>query len=405
MRFFKKHYIYILAILPILNLATTSIAIFVFFTLTFVYYDREESKKNIKYFSEWTIIFWMSLPLFLCLLSLIFKNNFISNLSFVERNLSFLIIPLAVFGGKPFKKIINVERFVKIYIFSSAILSLSVLVFIIITFLNTDIIFDLSNYHFVLKVREHIDKIPFVNEHPIYLSILLGTAIIFLFFYKFCNGYINLLIGIVLILGLLLASSRGPILALILVIVGIIFYKYRFKLKALGIVLCFLMVTIVIGITTPLKSRILEIRNIEHLYPKGEYYNSFTLRLGIYNCVSEIIMDTPWNGHGSGDVQIKLNDCYVSMYETDAYNKTTYNSHNQFFFYYLAFGPIGFTLIIISFIIFIKKAIHSKDGNYLFFLIFFYLCLLFENVLSRNTGIMVFTIFNSLFYFKSYLKE
>ena len=151
-----------------------------------------------------------------------------------------------------------------------------------------------------------------------------------------------------------IASSRGVIAGLVIVSIIIVFQEVKSHKKAIFITIGLILGILAISFLTPIKSRIDEILNTKNIYPVGLQYNSFNLRVAIYDCSLKIINRSPLIGYGPGDVQNELNECY-------------------------------------------KKFVKGKNRLYLNFLILFYIVFLTENVLYRNSGMVLFVTFNCLF--------
>lgn len=400
-----KYSVYALALLPLLNLATTSIAIALFVLGSIIEY-RNGERKLIRGNKEIIkILFWFSLPFMFYIISLIWTENVQEGISFINRSWALIIVSFVVFVLRPFNKMLHTAIFIRIYILSSGFLALLLLGYLSVQFYVGNIEYDITSYMSVVQFRKQINELPFFNEHPIYITLLLGTAIIFLFFYRFKSIWATFFLYFIMVSVVFLASSRGPLAALILVLGAVLFLSIKNKKKATLVLLLFFVVVGVGGYYSPLKSRVLEIVNTKHLYPKGVYYNSFNLRMGIYKCGFEIASNAPWYGYGAGDVQDKLNDCYRNRFDTNAYEQITYNTHNQYLFYWISFGWFGLLIILLSYAAFLRKAVLRNDKMYFFFLTFFFLSMLTENILSRNTGIVLFSMFNSILYNNSCLKN
>jgi len=302
---------------------------------------------------------------------------------------------------RPFESVQQIKIFQKVYIVSAFLLALITLLYLFFSLYLGKLNYDISDYQSILLLRSEIGKIPFIKEHPIYLTLILGVGMILLVYNDFKIKWLRPLIFSVMFIMVLLASSRGPIISLVLVFAGMIMYKLKKPSKYIPLILALFGSICLIFFYTPMKSRILEAVNSRNLYPEGIHYNSFNLRMGIYKCGVEIAKKTPFFGYGSGSVQPKYDACYESNFNTDAYKLNIYNSHNQYFFYLICFGYFGLILILASFVFFLVKAYKTKLPEYLFFLLFLFISLLTENVLNRNTGIMIFSIFNTLFLFQT----
>jgi O-antigen ligase len=121
-------------------------------------------------------------------------------------------------------------------------------------------------------------------------------------------------------------------------------------------------------------------------------------RLFIYYCDKELLAKQIVFGYGVGDVQDKLNACYLennfkSKYKSDR----IFNSHNYFIHLWLAGGILTMLLFIFMLFFNARLAFSNKDYAYLFFLFFVGVNLLFDNILLRFQGALYFALFNSLF--------
>lgn len=397
----NRIFLYALATLPLLSMVMVHIAI-IFFVVGGILSFKEKDILVLNTKDKLKGIFWISLPFLMYSIGLLWSLDISSDLSFVARSYVFLLFPLVVFYGQAYNRQ-NIKIFIQVYIWCSFIFSCLICLYLIYSFFTGEINFVNSDYFSVLQLRTKIDTIPIIHEHPIYLSLMLGMALIVLYFNRFRKRRTNYIITIILLGTLLLASSRGPILALIIVFCGVIIQANKNKVKAISFLLLFLISVVGTVYFSPLNSRIKEITTTKHFYPQGIHHNSYNIRNGIYKCAYEIAEETPIYGYGGGRVQSLLNTCFINNFNSDVYIKRNYNTHNQYFHFYISFGLLGFILIMFSFALFFRRAFLVQDYSYIYFLIFFLICFLTENIINRNTGIVLFSIFNSLFYFRTYL--
>ncbi|MGB3150590.1 MAG: O-antigen ligase family protein [Maribacter sp.] len=403
MLFIKRNLIYALALLPLLNMALTNIALALFAISGIISFIEKKETGIVQVKTLILDICCLSLPLLTAAISLIWTQDLKTGWSFVERSLPFLVIPLVVFLGKPINKKQQFKKFIKVYVISAFVLAIIVLGHILAWYvLDSHIIVYKS---FEDYTREGVDKIPFFNEHAIYLALLMSTALLFLFYIRFKKIWLKATIAIVLLATMVLLGSRGPLIALIIVFIGIILFKkwhLQYKAFAIG---GFVLFTVLIVLFSPLKNRMAQFISTKHLYPQGDYFNSVNLRTAIYTCSYKLGFKEPILGLGPGDVQISLNECYRNNFNTTAFDKGIFNSHSQLLFYWISYGFAGLFIFLAVYFLFVRKALFRKQHLYLSFLIFMALCSLSENILNRNTGIMIFSIFNSFFYFSNHLKE
>lgn len=392
----KEIYLYLLALLPILSLAMVSIAIILFSVVSLFYFLKNYNNVFKPRRKDWMLFLLFTTPFFFYIMVLIWTDNMSVGFKIIQKNIPFIIIALSIFIFKPFKTIEELKLFNKTYIVASVVLVILTLVFIVFNF--SGIVNGVNNYSSVINLRNSIELVPLIGEHPIYFSLLIAMGLLLLFYNKFKSEVLNIVYALFLIFGLIIASSKGVIIAVVVVSVLIIFQEIKRKTKAIITLILFIAGLSFVVYFSPLKTRIEEIIENQYIYPEGVHFNSINLRTAIYNCSFSLINESGLIGFAPGDLQQELNECY-KKFNTNAFSDNDYNSHNQYLDYLLSFGILGGVLIIFIFCYYIKIAMNSKDKLYFNFLILFYIVFLFENVLVRNTGIVLFTTFNCLFAF------
>ena len=394
LRFFKEKYIYILALLPLMSLFMVSVAITVFFIgsfLSLIYYEKSGNNNGKLQINK--VVLFCILPFLLYLISLFWTENLDVGFRYAGKTLSFFVLPITVFILKPFKSTLQFKNFNKVFIMASAISMVITVIYILFRINN---IFNKRNeYSINIKLRETIELTPIIGEHTIYFSLIMAIALLLLFYNRFKYQWLNIFLCLLFIMGIVIASSKGVILSVLLVGILLAFQEIKSKVKVIMVIALSLFGFVTIAYFSPIKDRVNEIIKTKHIYPKEEYYNSFNLRMAIYNCSFSLIKETPIMGYGPGDVQQELNNCY-KKFNTSAFNNKNYNTHNQYLDYILSFGVIGLILILFSFIYFLGIAIVYKNNEYFNILILFYSSFFTENFLVRNTGIVLFISFNCL---------
>jgi O-antigen ligase len=126
-------------------------------------------------------------------------------------------------------------------------------------------------------------------------------------------------------------------------------------------------------------------------------------RVVIWNCFFEVIKKTDFNyfiGYNDAkNIQLVLNECYKSSIENVSKNKyffkTKFNTHNQFFDFFLQGGLIGLTL----FLLILGYSFYLCRFNFtsLFVLVGFILFLIAENLFHRQIGVYLIGVFIPLF--------
>lgn len=113
-------------------------------------------------------------------------------------------------------------------------------------------------------------------------------------------------------------------------------------------------------------------------------------------------------GVGIGDVQDELNTFYLNhINESKVYGlalEKTLNSHNNYAFLWIAGGLILLIPFFINLLFSLYVSYTNRDWLFLCFIILITINMLTENILSRMTGILFYTLFNSLFLASNKLK-
>ncbi len=234
--------------------------------------------------------------------------------------------------------------------------------------------------------------------HPIYLSIHIGIALLLISsIIKKCTTSQKKVLCLALLLLIVftaILNKKGPIISLVLT--GIFYTvnnKFNFKqIIYLFSILIFLSLSIIYLPKYNNVNRFKELINVE--------YNANTstgIRIQIYQCAVKKIAQFPVFGYGWGDTKFILNDCYRN--KSPNLLKHNYNTHNQFFSILLSTGLIGF-FAFVYYIFYIFK-VSNKIKFQLFFFYILYICLnmLTENILEREDGVIVITLFINMLLF------
>lgn len=115
---------------------------------------------------------------------------------------------------------------------------------------------------------------------------------------------------------------------------------------------------------------------------------STSIRLGIYDCSFTIIKQQLFMGYGVGDAQKELNLCYAN--KSDILLMHRFNSHNQYLDVAIKTGLIGLFVFLGFLAINFRNAIKKKNKPLIMILVLYCLLFLVENVLSRQSGVILF---------------
>jgi O-antigen ligase len=115
---------------------------------------------------------------------------------------------------------------------------------------------------------------------------------------------------------------------------------------------------------------------------------STSVRLGIYGCSWSIIKKQLFIGYGVGDAQRELNLCYAN--KSDILLMHRFNSHNQYMDITIKTGLTGLFVFLGFLIINFLNAIKKKNQLLIMILVLYCMLFLVENVLSRQSGVILF---------------
>lgn len=131
---------------------------------------------------------------------------------------------------------------------------------------------------------------------------------------------------------------------------------------------------------------------------------STNIRLSIAHCSAEAIGDHWLLGTGQVNAQSTLDDCY-RRFNIPLLLDGSYGTHNQFLHWWLCFGITGAALFVLFFGALFRHAWRTRDTAHLAFLVFLVLCMITENLLARQWGVVLFACFNTLFVAGSLCRE
>ena len=196
-------------------------------------------------------------------------------------------------------------------------------------------------------------------------------------------------------------SRKAVILALVLSFAVFVFTNFkRIKIKK-TLTLSILIFVSAIVATPVLKKRFKEVF-YSVTYSKISPDNSSSIRFGVYKCVIETIKQNPIIGYGIGDVDNALQQCYEKT--SKILVEGNYNSHNQYLGITLSNGIFGLLFFMLFLGYNVKKAAQFQDKLFLVVSIFYIVTMFFENILERQSGVIIFAFFICFFNFIKIVK-
>ncbi len=340
---------------------------------------------------------------FILFLSVLFSEDKTRGLKKMETTLSLLIFPIIFYLllGKSIVDFIKVKSFFLKTYYVSCLIFTSISFYLFEIYENSKYLTKDSNF-FRIAILDN----QYIGEHPIYVSIFIAIAIIFGFSFFDKERKIsstNILIALAqcyLIILLLMLMSKGIILSLFMVfIIKLLKQKIVTKIHVFSILL--ILTTFFVFIPSK-NNRFKEIMDINS-YRKLDENNSTSIRFINYKCGLKSLIKSPIFGYGIGDVQDQMDLCYQE--ENINFPKKRYNTHNQYIFIWLSSGIIGFLTFIGILFYFFKKSIQYKDEMMFSLLVLYSFAFLFENVLSRQSGVIFFCFILNYFLWNNLNKK
>jgi O-antigen ligase len=344
-------------------------------------------------------IYFISILLFLYLLSIFYNFSFKEGFSRISTMSSMIVFPIIFSLLKSSNFILDIKFMKKIFL----------------TFIFSNILFCVISFFYVWSLDEFTISSTFIHYsnsinkglglfsiHPIYLSLFSGISILMLIFLikNDIQKKISKLLYLFLIftLGVILAilMRKGSIIYVFISVTYLVFKLFDLKKTILAFIALLVITICSIQFIPKYENfnRFTEIFNSQvHENPS----NSTGIRFNIYKCCLEKIKENFMFGYGVGNTQNQLDPCYLEN-GIDLSLKT-YNSHNQYFSILLTIGVIG--LVIYIFYVYRLFSVFDKNKNYLAtgILIFFLLNFLTENIIERENGMILYSYFISIFIF------
>lgn len=417
---------YLIGCFPILTFGMRSVTTIVWSILgVFIFFRKQEDYKLTK--DIWIFV----LPFLILAFSLTYSANLQFGIAILIKMISVIIFPFIFYLNSDFFTKKQISKIIYFFVFSVFIIIIYqfIQVGLNYTFITDNITLQeiKSNGFFALneiseekisqiklrRFRNFIIKIS--NTHTTYQGLWISFSVFFLAS-KLKKAKRKLfLLGIVLLIALLsiwfyMISVRIAFLAFIVSIVVYIFIFSEFsKRKKILISVLFsgIFLTLLM-FENPFSIRVKEYYktgfSLLEKKSKATEFNSSNVRNGIYYCDFKLIQESPLFGVGVGDVQDKLNGCFRDNLGSKIYNWHTFNSHNQYMFFWISSGVLG--LMSFMFLIFKVFMFSLKEKNKFLFFITLLIAIFFltENLLERSDGLIFYSFFTGVLYFNS-LKE
>jgi O-antigen ligase len=381
---------------PLWPKAVESVLMILFFILSIsLFFTQKKEKLKNKSIKN---VFILSSLFIIYVISSIYSDNNSESLRFLVLSSPILMFPLCF--GFFCNNEISTKEISRIKIIYVSSLLLSLVITHLYLWLNVDGIISSWDYR---NLFENYTKV-----HGTYFSLWISFGILILINELFAlkrSSFFLFLSLIILAYFFYWQFTIGARLPLFVTLVLCTFFLLKKTNKKYKLLFIITLTTIVVSI---IYLKFDSIKNkIKVGIPEGKYelkhkeMTSEDIRAGIYYCSASLIKNSFLFGYGVGDVNDELNNCYKQKIKSDVYQLLHYNSHNQYLQVLLSAGVLGFVFFIFAILSIFKKAIINKDELFLMLNLLIFICFLTENILSRHDGVIFYSYFTSLFYFKT----
>jgi O-antigen ligase len=389
---------YLIAAFPLFGMRIAVIIIILFCVMVLASAIRENKWKQ--FVLNGKKVLFLSSYYFLAIFSFLITLNIEKGLNDLETKASFAVFPVffLLIKNKMNQKSLNTV----LLVFSLSNLILAIYVWILIFNQGFFLMLDTDDYYHPV-FRKIFSEIS--GAHLPYLGLWFGFSCI-IFFKFILNKTIRNSIKWLLILSCFLLIASMFIftarMALFSTILGMMFLGITSLKRSTLLKGVLFLVLIILGMTflKPVKRRFNDLVSTEIKKPeKYEQSNEVNFRYVIYTCSYEILKEHWLFGLGLGNVQENLDQCYshVDYINYDDFKVKNYNSHNQYLNAWLTYGILGLLFLIYYLVASFNGGLKVHKA----LIIMVALCLLTENILEREAGVVFFVFFNTiLFYLK-----
>lgn len=347
--------------------------------------------------------FLLSAPFLFYVVSLAYSSDWTTGYKYVERTMLLMILPWILYLNRATISELSLRKTLVYFSFIATGLTLYSLFSLVVHDTFRKAFEAVDAYYWIRTDLEEISGL-----HPTYFSLILALALFSVFYEikkKTLRGkwlVLALLAAVVLVLGLLVASSKMILMCAFIGSIVIFGQGLSFKAILVRFGLLASALALLVLFVRPLRERVSTLF-VAAAEAGVEENNPDSLRKGIYKSGFEAIGENIWFGTGIGDYQRALN----SKYEKYGYEiplKRSFNTHNQYLQIWLSVGIFPFILFVLSLLAQFLVAWVSRSSLHLAFVVMMSLSFLTENVLARQDGIFVYAFFSSMFCYASWAR-
>lgn len=227
--------------------------------------------------------------------------------------------------------------------------------------------------------------------HPTYLSMMWGWALVLLLHgilhRQLKNKLLYLPAMLVLMAGISVSAGKMPIVATATASAMLLFFGPQSKWVKFSFAGLLVAILATLAAVPNIGQRFSELGHFPVPSDPVADLNSTQMRTAIWQCAVGLFHENILIGTGESAVQASLTDCYKTFGQHELLS-FPYNTHNQFLHFAVGNGIPGLSLFLCIFVLLMWESIRRRDPLLAAWTLFMFLCLLTENYLSRQLGVI-----------------
>ncbi len=312
-----------------------------------------------------------------------------------QRRASFLLMPFVfAITAQPFRAIIAGELIYFVYgCFASCIVG------------NADFVYHMWILKHEAQTMSHVlYRIIFETStgiHPTYMGMFLCFSICITLLKAPFSGIAKYILVYLLLVFLLALLAKSPLIALIIISAHYAYIRrktlYRYKMLFLALLVSVAAACFFIPFIGQRMKEVLQFAGVGK--PGNAAENSVYVRKLIWNVDTDLVRQYWLTGVGPGRLLHMLHERYFFYSVANHFPVGYLDPHNEYFSEWLCFGLLGIVLFLVVLGLHFIRAVRAKNYLYVYLLIILYITFTTETLLSRQEGVLFYSIFTSLFFF------
>ena len=234
--------------------------------------------------------------------------------------------------------------------------------------------------------------------HPTYLSAAWFFAAFLFATQPMKHGSVKWLATTVLFLAASMVGGKMALISFLLITLLWLWRSTRNRVVRIAAPFTLLSVFAITMLLVPsMGDRFRELTTVTPTYFEGKMLSSSEMRLGIWSCSVDLVLDHPLTGVGSGNTRNALEQCF-ERYAQSEFFQGEYNTHNQYLHFGLLAGIPGLVFFLCYLLAMLFTSLKRNNHLLLFTIAYFSLLFLTENYFGRQLGMMFFSFFIALAY-------